>query len=70
MPEWSDDELNTARDRRDICQKTRKFCCLIKKLVVYAPNHYMAVSAKGASRGSGATVTLTGMELVAKERNP
>jgi hypothetical protein len=28
-----------------------------------APNHYMAVSVKGASRGSGATVTLEGPEL-------
>src|ERR1700730_18979072 len=63
MADWSDDELNTARDRRAIRQKARKFWCLVKKLIVHAPNHYMAVSVKGASRGSGATVTLNGTEL-------
>jgi hypothetical protein len=35
-----------------------------------APNHYMAVSVKGASRGSGATVTLDGPELRRNGRNP
>ena len=70
MADWSDDELNTARDRREIHRKTRRFWCLVKKLIVYAPNHYMAVSVKGASRGSGATVTLDGPELRRNERNP
>jgi len=70
MADWSDDELNTARDRRDIRQKTRKFWCLVKKLIVYAPNHYMAVSANGASRGSGATVTLNGTELRSDGEKP
>jgi hypothetical protein len=32
MADWSDDELNTARDRPDIRQKTRKFWRLVKKL--------------------------------------
>jgi hypothetical protein len=50
MADWSDDELNTARDRRDIRRKTRKFWRLVKKLIVYAPNHYMAVSVPGPSR--------------------
>jgi hypothetical protein len=63
MVDWSDDELNTARDRGDIRRKTRKIWRLVKKLIVYAPNHYMAVSVKGASRGSGATATLNGTEL-------
>ena len=63
MADWSDDERNTDRDRRDIRRKARKYWCLVKKLIVYAPNHYMAVSVKGASRGSGATVTLDGPEL-------
>ena len=63
MADWSDDELNTARHRPDIRQKTRKFWRLVKKLIVYAPNHYRAVSLKGVSRGSGATVTLNGTEL-------
>ena len=63
MADWSNDELNTARDRPDIRQKTRKFWRLVKKLIVYAPNHYRAVSVKGASRGSGVTVTLNGTEL-------
>ena len=70
MADWSDDELNTARDRRDIRRKTRKFWCLVKKLIVYAPNHYMAVSVKGASRGSGATVTLNGTELGSNGEKP
>jgi hypothetical protein len=69
MADWSDDELNTARDRREIHRKTGGFWCLVKKLIVYAPNHYMAVSVKGASRGSGATVTLDGPELRRNERN-
>jgi hypothetical protein len=60
MVDWSDDELNPVRDRREIHRKTRKFWCLVKRLVVYAPNHYTAVSVKGASRGFGATVTLNG----------
>jgi hypothetical protein len=64
IADWSEDELDTARDRRDIRRKTRKFWRLVKKLIVYAPNHYMAaVSVKGASRGSGATVTLNRTEL-------
>ena len=63
MADWSDDELTTARDRRNMRRKTRKYGCLVKKLIVYEPNHYMEVSAKGASRGSGATVTLNGTEL-------
>ena len=70
MADWSDDELNTARDRRDIRRKTRTFWCLVKKLIVYAPNHYMAVSVKGASRVSGATVTLTGTELGSNGEKP
>jgi hypothetical protein len=70
MADWSDDELNTARDRRDIRRKTRTFWCLVKKLIVYAPNHYMAVSVKGASRGSGATVTLNGTELGSNGEKP
>src|ERR1700675_4728050 len=70
MADWSDDELNTACDRRDIRRNTRKFWCLVKKLIVYAPNHYMAVSVKGASRGSGATVTLDGPELRRNGQNP
>ena len=70
MADWSDDELNTARDRRDIRRKTRKFWRLVKKLIVYAPNHYMAVSVKGASRGSGATVTLNGTELRSDGEKP
>ena len=70
MADWSDDELNTARDRRDIRRKTRKFWRLVKKLIVYAPNHYMAVSVKGASRGSGATVTLDGTELGSNGEKP
>jgi hypothetical protein len=70
MADWSDDELNTARDRREIHRKTRKFWCLVKKLIVYAPNHYMAASVKGASRGSGATVSLDGPELRRNGQNP
>jgi hypothetical protein len=70
MADWRDDELNTARDRRDIRRKTRKFWRLVKKLIVYAPNHYMAVSVKGASRGSGATVTLNGTELGSNGEKP
>ena len=70
MAYWSDDELNTARDRRDIRRKTRTFWCLVKKLIVYAPNHYMAVSVKGASRGSGATVTLNRTDLGSNEEKP
>jgi hypothetical protein len=70
MADWSDDELNTARDRRDIRRKTRKFWRLVKKLIIYAPNHYMAVSVKGASRGSGATVTLNGTELRSNRAKP
>ena len=70
MADWSDDELNTARHRPDIRQKTRKFWRLVKKLIVYAPNHYMAVSVKGASRGSGAPVTLDGTELVRNGEKP
>ena len=70
MGDWSDDELNTARDRRDIRRKTRKVWRLVKKLIVYAPNHYMAVSVKGASRGSGATVTLDGTELGSNGKKP
>jgi hypothetical protein len=69
MAVWSDDELNTARDRREIHRKTRRFWCLVKKLIVDAPNHYMAVSVKGASRGSGATATLDGPELRRNGRN-
>ena len=68
--DWSQDELNTARDRRDIRRKTRKFWRLVKKLVVYAPNHYMAVSVEGASRGSGATVTLNVTELNSNGAKP
>jgi hypothetical protein len=37
---------------------------------VYAPNHHMAVSVKGASRGSGATVTLDGTELGSNGEKP
>lgn len=70
MADWSDDELNTARDRRGRRRKTLKFWRLVNKLIVYAPNHYMAVSVKGASRGSGATVTLDGTDWVATARNP
>jgi hypothetical protein len=70
MADWSDDEINTARDRRDIRRKTRKFWRPVKKLIVYAPNHYMAVSVKGASRGSGATVTLNGTELGSNGAKP
>jgi hypothetical protein len=70
MADWSDDELNTARDRPDIRQKTCKFWRLVKKLIVYAPNHHRAVSVKGASRGSGATVTLNGMELGSNGEKP
>jgi hypothetical protein len=70
MADWSDDELNTGRDRRDIHRKTRKFWWLVKKLIVYAPNHYMAVSVKGACRDSGATVTLNGAELRRNGQNP
>ena len=44
-------------------QPAARFWRLVEKLIVYAPNHYMAVSVKGASRGSGATVTLNGTEL-------
>lgn len=62
MADWSNDALNTALDRRDMRRKTLKFWCPVNKLTVYAPNHYMAVSVKGASRGSGATVTLDGTE--------
>jgi hypothetical protein len=39
-------------------------------LIVYAPNHYMAVLVQGASRGSGATVTLDGSELLRNGQNP
>ena len=70
MADWSDDELNTARDRRDIRRKTREFWRLVKKLIVYAPNHYMAVSVKGASRGSGATVTLNRTALGSNGEKP
>ena len=58
MADWSDDELNTARDRRDIRRKTRKVWRLVKKLIVYAPNHYMAVSVERASRLVRVGVTL------------
>jgi hypothetical protein len=70
MADWSDDALNTARDRRDMRRKTLKFWCLVNKLTVYAPNHYMTVSVKGASRGSGATVTLDGTELASNGEKP
>jgi hypothetical protein len=70
MAGWSDDGLNTARDRRNIRRKTLKFWCLVKKLIVYEPHHYMAVSVKGASRGSGATVTLNGTELGSNGAKP
>ena len=68
--DWSDEELNTDRDRRDIRRKTRKFWRLVKKLIVYAPNHYMAVPVKGASRGSGATVTLNRTALGSNGEKP
>jgi hypothetical protein len=70
MAGWSDDGLNTARDRPNIRRKTLKFWCLVKKLIVYEPHHYMAVSVKGASRGSGATVTLNGTELGSNGAKP
>ena len=70
MADWREDELNTARYRRGMRRQTLKFWCLVNKLIVYAPNHYTAVSVKGASRGSGATVALDGTELAAKARNP
>jgi hypothetical protein len=70
MADWSDDELNTARDRRGRRRKTLKFWHLVNKLIVYAPNHYIAVSVKGASRGSGATVTLEGTELGSNGEKP
>jgi hypothetical protein len=70
MTDWSEDQLNTARDRRGRREKTLKFWCLVNKLIVYAPHHYMAVSVKGASRGSGATVTLDGTELVRNGQKP
>ena len=65
-----DDELNTARDRRDIRRKTRKFWRLVEKLIVYAPNHYVAVSVKVGSRGSGATVTLNRTALGSNGETP
>jgi hypothetical protein len=66
MSDWSDDALNTDRDRRDMRRRTHKFWC---SLIVYAPKH-KAVSVKGASRGSGATVTLNGTELVRNGEKP
>jgi len=63
LGDWSDDKLNPAHTHRGMRRQTLKFWCLVNKLIVYAPNHYMAVSVKGASRGSGATVTLDGPEL-------
>jgi hypothetical protein len=70
MADWSHDELNTAGYRRGMRPKTLKFWCLVNKLIVYTPNHYMAVSVKGASRGSGATVTLDGTELGSNGKKP
>jgi hypothetical protein len=70
MADWSDDELDTPRYHRGMRRQTLKFWCLVNKLIVYAPNHYMAVSVKGASRGSGATVTLDGTELGSKGEKP
>ena len=70
MADWSDDELNTDRDRRDIRRKTRKFWRLVEKLIVYAPNHYVAVSVKVGSRGSGATVTLNRTALGSNGETP
>jgi hypothetical protein len=70
MSDRSADVLNTARYRRSMRRKTLKFWYLVNKLIVYAPNHYMAVSVKGASRGSGATVTLDGTELGSNGERP
>jgi hypothetical protein len=70
MADWSDDKLSTARYRRGMRRNTLKFRCLVNKLNAYAPNHYMAASAKGASRGSGATVTLDGTELGSNGEKP
>jgi hypothetical protein len=68
-PRWLQ-VLNTARYRRGMRRQTHKFWCSVNKLIVYAPKHYMAVSVKGASRGSGATVTLDGTELVRNGEKP
>ena len=70
MADWSDDELNTARDRRDIRRKTRKFWRLVKKLIVYAPNHYMAGSAREPVAALERPLLSMGRSWVATERNP
>src|ERR1700730_2878120 len=70
MADWSDDELNTDRDRRDIRRKTRKFGRLVEKLIVYAPNNYIAGSVKVGIRGSGATVTLNRTALGSNGEKP